>query len=322
MKSGNSVKLAAAALAVSFAGAARAAAPNAADARARDAWSESIAAKAVPHEGCFKASFPSTVWKQVACTAAPARPYLPRGLGRAAGGKTVGDGNDYALHVPGLITAAVGSFPAITGLTGETNLGSSNNYSLQLNSAFFAGAACDKAADPANCLSWQQFVFSNSGVAFMQYWLINYGSPCPAGGWMQYSNDCYRNSKAVSVPVQALSALHTLKVKGKAVAKGTDTMVLTTASEAYTTTGKDSVVYLATGWNGAEWNVVGDGGGSEASFNKGTSITAEIAVKDGTTAAPACESNGGTTAETNNLTLGSCAVAGGASPHIKFTESN
>ena len=127
----------------------------------------------------------------------------------------------------------------------------------------------------------------------MQYWLLNYGSKCPAGGWMAYSGDCYRNSAAIGVPTQVIAQLANLKLTGSAVRGGTDTFVFTTASEAYSTTGSDSVVDLASAWNAVEFNVVGDGGGSSARFNKGSSITVQIALKDGATAAPACKSNDG-----------------------------
>ena len=76
--------------------------------------------------------------------------------------------------------------------------------------------------------------------------------------------------------------------------------------KAYKTTGEDSVVYLSTGWKESEFNIVGDGGGSEADFNSGSSITVKSAVTNGTTNAPICASNAGTTGETNNLNLGSC----------------
>jgi hypothetical protein len=108
-----------------------------------------------------------------------------------------------------------------------------------------------------------------------------------------FSPDCYKNSAAVSVPLQAISQLANLKLSGMAVASGTDTLVFTTETEAYSTTGKDSVVDLLTDWKESEFNVIGDGGGSEAVFNKGASITVKIAVTDGSTAAPACAANAG-----------------------------
>ncbi len=99
-------------------------------------------------------------------------------------------------------------------------------------------------------------------------------------------------------------------------------MVLTTKTEAYSTTGKDSVVTLAKFWNASEFNVVGDGDGTAATFNAGPTIDVNITVDDGTTNAPACKANSGTTAETNNLTLGKCKATAGVTPSVKFTETN
>jgi hypothetical protein len=141
-------------------------------------------------------------------------------------------------------------------------------------------------------------------------------------GWNTFSPDCYKNSAAVSVPLRAICQLANLKLSGTAVASGTDTLVFTTETEAYSTTGKDSVVDLATAWKESEFNIIGDGGGSEAVFNKGASMTVKIAVTDGSTAAPACTANAGTTGETNNLTLKSCTTSSGSTPSTQFVESD
>jgi hypothetical protein len=294
------------------------------DPAARQAWREALSRIHLPAAACFKANYPDVAWTRVACTTAPQRPYLPAHGGAAnVGSNTVGDGHDYAAGVTGLISSGTGSFYKITGLTSETGfLNQANTYSLQLNSNFFTTTVCNGAADPSSCLGWEQFVYSNDGSAFMQYWLIDYGPLCPSGGWMPSGTDCYKNSAAVAVPKQPLAQLANLSVSGTAVANGTDTMIFTTASSAYTTTGKDSVVELAAGWNASEYNVIGDGDGSKAKFNTGTSITVEIALKDGSTAAPTCETNAGTTAETNNLTLGGCKTFAGPSPTLGFVESN
>ena len=131
-----------------------------------------------------------------------------------------------------------------------------------------------------------------------------------------------QNSAAVTVPKQAITQLAHLKLSGTAVKGGTDKLVFTTETEAYTTTGKDSVVDLATDWHSSEFNIIGDGGGSEATFNSGSSVTVKIALTDGSTAEPTCATNAGTTGETNNLNLKSCSVSGGSTPAIQFTESN
>jgi len=297
------------------------------DAKARASWSAAIAQKPVPGNGCFTASYPSRVWRQVACTAAPARRFLPRSGAR---GFTVGDGNDYAAAaVSGLVSQTIGTFPTVKGVKSETGLNGANDYSLQLNSQFYTTAACKGATDPSQCLGWQQFVYSSggngsTGYGFMQYWLINYGSNCPTSSsvtWMSYSGDCYANSNAVSVPLQVITQLEHLKITGKAVSNGVDTFTLTTASDAYSVTGKDSVVYLAKSWNASEFNVIGDGDGSEADFNSGSSVTVKISLKDGLKTAPACESDAGTTGETNNLNLGSC-KASASSNSVEFVESN
>jgi hypothetical protein len=249
---------------------------------------------------------------------APARPFLPR-HGRLV--RTVGNGDDYAAGSAGLTSEAVGSFPKVTGVTSETGSNGANDYSLQLNSNFMLTAAC--ASGGSGCFGWLQYVYSSGEeAAFMQYWLINYGSKCPAGGWMSYYPDCYKNSAAVGVPQLPITDLADLKMTGKAVSGGKDFLTFTSSGEAYRTSGKDSVVYLAAGWNASEFNIIGDGGGSEANFNTGSSVTVQIALVDGSTAAPTCEVNAGTTGETNNLNLKNCSVAAGTKPSIKFVESN
>jgi hypothetical protein len=292
--------------------------------RLRETWRAAIAATPLPAEGCFTAEYPSRTWRQVACAKAPLKPYIPRTGARAAGGQTVGNGNDYAAVAHGTVTTATGSFPVVKGLKTETGGGQANVYSLQLNSNFFFnGAACKSSSDPANCLSWEQFVYSSSSRAsFIQYWLINYGNTCPTkpyNDWNSYQGSCYRNSNAVSVPQEPATALSTIKLTGRANTTR-DTFVTTIGTKAYSTGGKDNVVFLATGWAANEFNVVGDGGGSEAVFNAGTTMTVHLAQKDGTTQAPTCAPNSGTTGETNNLKLGVCVTKGGAAPFISFNQ--
>jgi hypothetical protein len=171
-------------------------------------------------------------------------------------------------------------------------------------------------------MSWLQYVYSSEErAAFMQYWLIGIGS-CAAGWYSDGQGDCYKNSKSVKVPTIAITSLSQLKMSGTAVNGGKDTLVFTNGTQAYTTSGADTVANLATAWTASEFNVIGDGGGSSATFNAGSSITVKIAVTNGTTNAPKCVANDGTTGETNNLKLGSCSASGGSSPFIQFTQSN
>jgi len=286
-----------------------------AEAMAQESWRETIAHLPVPAEGCFQAEYPNNAWARVECVKAPDKMYLPRG----AHVETVGNGHDYAAAVSDLMSAAVGSFPTVTGVTSEKD-GSKNIYSIQLNSNFMSGAG--QCSGHSGCQSWLQFVYSSGEQsAFMQYWLIGYGSSCPSG-WNSFSGDCWKNSAAVAVPKQPITNLSGMKMSGKAVNGGSDTLTFTTPTKAYSTTGADSVCGLATAWKQSEFNIIGDGGGSKAVFNSGSSMTVKIAVTHGTTTAPTCASNAGTTGETNNLNLGSCTATGGASPSIQFTQSN
>ena len=290
-----------------------------ADAVARENWRTSITDTPVPGEGCFMAEYPSTSWMPVGCVKATSRPFIPR---RGASSDLVGNGHDYAASVAsGVITKTVGSFPVVSGVTTEVGLEGANDYSLQLNSNFMTTAACNGIS---GCQSWEQFVYSSGEQqAFMQYWLIGYGATCPSKAWMSAEGtDCYRNSAAVTVPKLPITDLNTFRLVGSAVAKGKDTLIFTGESIAYSTTGLDSVVDLATDWEQSEFNVIGDGDGSAAAFNPGSKIQVWIHVYSGTTSAPTCAKNAGTTGETNNLTLGNCVTKGGTGPYILFVEKN
>jgi hypothetical protein len=287
------------------------------DAQFHATWRHTLQHTATPEKGCFRASYPSTVWAKVDCVKAPNRLYLPRHFPEA---QTVGNGDDYAAETSSVISQTEGSFSSVSGLSSESDDGVSDDYSLQLNSNFMSTDACNGVS---GCQAWEQFVYaSGEEAAFMQYWLINYGDTCPSGGWMQYQGSCYMNSAAVSVPDDTISDLPNMTLTGSAVSGGTDTLTFFDGNEAYTTTGDDSVVDLGTAWQASEFNVIGDGGGSEADFNSGTSITVNVSLTDGTSDAPTCAADSGTTGETNNLNLGSCSASGGSSPSIQFTESN
>ncbi|MCC4595332.1 hypothetical protein NRY95_07050 [Xanthomonas campestris pv. phormiicola] len=159
---------------------------------------------------------------------------------------------------------------------------------------------------------------------FIQYWLIGYGSSCPSGWLSDDGTDCCRNSNAVSTPDVPATQLANVELTGSATANGNgnDSITFTNGSTAYSISANDSVVKLATVWKSSEFNVVGNAGGSRANFNSGSSITVKVAATNGSTAAPTCAANAGTTGETNNLNLGSCTASGGTTPSIAFTEAN
>jgi hypothetical protein len=288
-------------------------------------WREAIAHVPTPKDGgCFTASYPSLAWSKIACVEAPDVPFIPKS-DHTEGAQTVGDGNDYAIQTKRLISTAVGSFPKVSGVKSEIGEGKKNAYTLQLNSEFFNGPVCAGAAQPKQCLSWLQYVYYASGrqkgLVFMQYWLIHWNTTCPAR-WRTLGGDCYTNSAAVPAPPEPISDLGQMAITGSAVDGGLDTTLFTDGANAYQTTGKDTVVDLAGAWNGAEFNVIGPGGGSEANFNPGSKMTVKIAVDDGSTRRPTCLAHGGTTGETNNLTLGACKAKAGDTPYIAFVQSN
>ncbi len=318
-------------------------------------WRQVMHQAPAPQQGCYHASFPSTAWEKVTCAAAPAyrsaRPNVHT--------QVVGNGYDYVAQAPAghTFSSVVGSFPTVRGVTSEkganVRFGSgessgiigTNQYTLQVNTNIVNTAAC---AGYSGCYAWQQYVISTdtpvsltssrlSGTTevFIEYWLINYGgstsASCPSGfinGGADTSGvDCVQNTPATVVYNGQLPAtqLASLQLSGTATPDGSDRATATYGTEAYTASVADSYTDISSKWTQAEFNVVGNAGGSRADFNKGASLTVKVAVTDGSTTAPSCvspSSYDGTTGETNNLTLGSCSTAGGAAPYIVFTESN
>ncbi|WP_266180626.1 hypothetical protein [Dyella humicola] len=307
------------------------------EAQARESWRQDIAHIATPAEGCFEASYPSVIWRQVACRQITLHTHPLPHFHLPSAEETAGNGNDYTLQTSSLITQTVGTFPAVTGVTSEKGVGvaayggggilGTNEYSLQINSSFSSTTSACKGH--SGCTVWQQFVYApdyevqGSAAVFMQYWLIGYGGTrCPSGWGSDGAGDCYKNSAAATAPDVPATQLANVKLTGTVTSGGNDTVVFTNGSTAYSSSGKDSVLYLATVWKESEFNVVGNAGGSEAQFNSGSSITVKVAVSDGSTSAPSCVADSGTTGESNNLNLGSCTASSGSTPSIQFTESN
>jgi hypothetical protein len=182
---------------------------------------------------------------------APNRPYKP-----AEGPlpSTVGNGNDYAAQVAGTISSARGSFDNATGL----DFRSVRSYSLQLNTNTFKTSLCDGAANPATCLGWQQFVFSNvKHAAFMQYWLIDYGPQCPAG-WTAFGSHC-RTSSSNSSFISPQDNPTFVEVQGTAGSGGAMDVVKVIWPGGSTLVAASPVFDLASVWKVAEFNVFGDG---------------------------------------------------------------
>jgi hypothetical protein len=306
-----------------------------ADAASRDDWRAAISQNIDLGEGCYQVSYPDIVWLQVDCKELHPR---VRTVARKPGvGQVAGNGDDYVAQSGGLTSGALGSFPTVTGVKSEKSVGvpeygdggilGSNEYSLQLNTNFTGTTAACAGHD--GCVVWQQFIYATDyavegeAAVFMQYWLINWGdAACPGGFGSDGEGDCYGNSNYVSAPDVKPTSLGNLSLSGAAKAGGNDTVVFTDGSTAYRVSGSDTVLDISQVWHQSEFNVVGDAGGSRADFNKPVSIAVKVALTDGTTSAPTCVANAGTTGESNNLNLGTCSTASGSSPSIRFTESN
>jgi Bacterial Ig-like domain (group 3) len=255
----------------------------------------------------------------------------------------VGNGfDDVATETTTTVGQSVGTFPAISGMTGETGgfncfggSGTADCYSLQLNSNTFVGTS---SFFTGSATAWEQFVYSNSfQQLFIQYWLINYisgtrtscpSTPPPGGsGWFLYYPHCYANSPVMIVPGGRIPAtnLGKLTLSGfanRAGSPGNDIVQLCiSGGSCYSVTLTDGIVNLYQHWTQSEFNVFGDGGGSEANFNLGTSIQVSTALmgESGSAIASSCAHNG-TTGETNNLFLQGCEASPSISSGISFVE--
>ncbi|MGH9561190.1 MAG: hypothetical protein ACRD3S_07020 [Terracidiphilus sp.] len=349
--------LALAGLAATLAAQTNAATNNTED-QAHEAWRATMHQIHAPWAGCFHASYPSTLWEPVACAEAPAyRSALPRIANRE---QVVGNGFDFVAEAPSghVFSSVTGSFPTVTGVKTESSVGvrlfggggilGPNEYTLQVNTNFAHTAAC---AGYASCFAWQQYVMStntpvsltsnrltNKTEVFIEYWLIDFGvhngsSICPSGyldagaDAQGPGDDCVQNTPATAIANGQLpiTDLASLKLSASATANGTDAATVTFGTQAFTATVNDSLTDISSAWNVAEFNVLGNAGGSRANFNRGASVTVKIAVSDGSTTAPTCvspNSEQGTTGETNNLSLHSCSATGGSAPFIQFSESD
>jgi hypothetical protein len=307
------------------------------EAMARENWGAVMAHSPAAPEGCFHASYPSFVWEQVECNVAQPRVHPVRRQPTQGGEDVTGNGNDYVAKAAGLITETLGTFPKVTGVKTEKSVGvkafggggilGPNEYTLQVNTNFTGTTSV--CAGHSGCTVWQQFIYSpdyitdGHAAVFMQYWLIGWGSSkCPGSFMSAGGGDCYANSAYVTAPDMPITALGKLTLSGTVTAGGNDTVVFNNGTEAYSISGKDSVLDIAAVWKESEFNVVGNAGGSRADFNKGSSVTVKIALTDGSTSAPTCVAGAGSTGETNNLNLGSCSASGGSTPSVQFTESN
>lgn len=288
-------------------------------------WGRSMMGVPLPGGGCFKAAFPATKWKRVACVRPPNVPFSDP---RTRGAKPNYIGNlagDYTLEsLPFPIAGAIGSFPVVNGVKSAATCNPANikndkctkgsqgpnSYSLQLNSNNFWTKVC-----PGACMGWEQFVYTNEpssysnggGLLIIQDWYLATGSKkikCNPG-WTASSGSCYRNADvSVYVPNIPASTLNHISLAGSASTTG-DSVFLADDKSGYVYGMKDAqddrVTELAYHWTDAEFNVFGTGGGYRVLFNERSDITVSVEAVTGSSAPPKCPMNLGTTGEENNL---------------------
>jgi hypothetical protein len=301
-------------------------APTAADLQN---WQAKIAKVPQPAKGCFTSSYPKLQWQPTQCSYAEQPPMTPRPPGPLS--FTVGGGgmNDLSAKAPsGFISSATGSFDSIVNVTSETSGGTANNYSLQLNTNPFVTPACTLSPN-TGCRGWEQFVYWNTGsqgVLLIQYWLLFYNAPCPAGGWTffqfpgQTDSYCFRNNtgQVSGLANQPIANLASLRLTGN-VAAGSDGIVFVAGGSATSAPG-NNFLSASGGWDIAEFNIFGGPGGGEATFNSGATIKVRTLINYGDRLAPECRAVS-FTGETNNLSFGTAApTATAPGPSIQFIE--
>ncbi len=288
-------------------------------------WRATMAKTHLSKLGCFEATFPNPEWKSVPCQTAPEVEY------------SVGQGqNDYTASVtssPPYVSLAAGAIESVSNVTSETGTlngkaGVANVFSLQLNTNFSPTTACPTKS--AKCHGWQQFIFDNgTGFLLIQYWLHDYGATCPTEPpgvkWhhpKSNSEDCLANGPNAlqAAPITDIGDLSQLSVAGLAGANA-DAAILLNGEQAYAVVNEDDIVNLgSSAWTTAEFNVFGEGGGTEAVFNTSPVATIGISttVFNGSLSDPSCVWQS-FTKEYNNLSLVSGVTVTGGS--ISFTES-
>jgi len=296
------------------------------------AWQAYMAKLPTPQTGCFVANYPVAAWQGTQCATAPSETM------------SVGNGNDWVAKGPSgnLIGQTIG-FLTTAGLTSESDSRKgAHYYSLQINSnSGFAVTYHGKSTK-----GWEQFLFDANGssgscgttacgLVYIEYWLLGYyaayGSCPPASqdppgggfGWAKSGSNCYFNTDGALTPFEAATNLSNIGFSGFAgSAASTDgDMMCSEGVACYTLTITDTVLNLYKHWTQSEFNVFGYCCRSQANFNSGTTIDVQTILEkaNGASFGTAVCVKGGFTAETNNLSLGSCSTG---KTYIAFPESN
>lgn len=212
--------------------------PVDAEAAARADWRAVMLRNTESAQGCFQASYPSTVWEKVDCKHGHPRfpPVAPKPTTGWA--EVTGNGHDYVAEAAGLITETVGTFSEVTGVENERSVGVAafrdagilgpNEYELQINSNYKSTTSACTGGN-SDCTVWQQFLYAmdyeTKGEAdvFIEYWLLDWGtSACPGGYSSDGMGNCWMNSDLLPVPDMPITALGSLQLSAAAAAGGND----------------------------------------------------------------------------------------------------
>lgn len=320
---------------------------------ARANWRNAFIQYIPPPEGCGHASYPNFVWEKVDCKKMPPGRSTHRkmsddqlddaGIGGndnvTAPPDLIGfTGKDYLVKTTGLIHSAIGSFQ-VHGVKSEYSSGlpfpgyivGNDEYTIQLNTNNLeTTSACQGGS--SRCKVWQQFAYATgvygpgTAALYMEYWLRNYGSSCPDGYHSDNNSNCYMNSNGTELPSYEISDLCNpvdCATMFAFIYNDTDYLFFAYGVDLYSVSGSDTVLNIASVWNKVEFNIFGDGNGETAVFNPGTSIDVNLELEDGTNYPPEILRTQSTTAESNNLNLGSRSTSsknGGL--YATFSESN
>lgn len=214
--------------------------PTQSEQQAREAWRKEISRRPLPKIGCFTAPYPSTEWREIPCGPPSTTLNLV-----GDGGDFVAATSGLISSATGSFlsdSSASGESGPAAG-QGFATYSTNNMFTLQINTqnqvlehdgSTFNSSACDDAPEgKAACSAWEQFVFSQTQgpppdttttppqvsaapgapgkttpAIFIEYWLYDYGSPCPTtAAWMSLYPNCVYNSPASYVPPQSVAGL-------------------------------------------------------------------------------------------------------------------
>jgi hypothetical protein len=224
------------------------------------------------------------------------------------------------------IQSAEGSFINATGITSiidSSIAGSTNNYSLQLNTNQFPvpnnSTLCNNSG---GCTGWVQFTFSNytaaNGYITIEYWIFGAKSCTPP--FSSASNGCVYDVRSPFTPGIPISSLNQVKLKGQTVG-GYDTASLTVGGQVYGNVQTPTVIKeLPKLWSKASFNILGLHNSSTATLNNGSSLTIKTHINNGSTNPPSCQW-ADSSRESNNFYINSeCCPYGGTDSSVVFIE--